>query len=311
MRKFAILALVFVAGVGPLLAAGPFRGRSNCSGPNCPVNSSAIGQPFSQRSELNCGPDGCVLPAADAKWLPSKRENGEGRYELLRNGSTVGFYDVAGEYYREWLGPGQWGPKIKPPIAILVEMQTAQAVSQDIPGGVDREKLKEQGDPTWDVSGVPVPNFELVMQTLEDDSGKLWLVVTGDGRDKFVADMKADPKNKELLARCRVWSVAANDWSILDRDTKKAMFPVGNPGVFLGLPDGRKLFEGSGSIDMEALRRADPNNKPPVSPTPTPNQPAPPPAPKPLDPEPVPNKLITPLCCVAGGIVLLSFLRRR
>lgn len=311
MRKHSLIAIAIVVGACTFASAGPFRSRHETRGSSCPSGGCRPSIDAAGNQVLQCGPEGCPVPQPEIQWIPSKRVNGDGRYELIRNGVFIGFWDVAGQYYRAWKGPGSWGPETTSPAELPAELKRVKIEQEELPTGVEHSKLRGEQETECTVNGRRVYTDEALMQALEDDSQKLWLVITGDGRDKLLADMKADPKFKDLLARSRVWSVPADHYSILDRDSKKPMFPIGSPGVYLGLPDGRKLYESTGPIDLDALRKADPNNKPAPAP-PNPNGPAPgPPAPAPLDPSTPKTNPMIPLCCVAGGIGALYLLRRK
>lgn len=267
------------------------------------IASSADAQILRSRwGSSSCGQGGCdIAPAAPAwEWKPAKElwPEATDRFTLWKNGKFVGFWDVQTGYYRPWNGGEKWGEKMdKAPID---PPAVAKKTADVIPGGVDLDKLKGHDECEITLRGHKITMLEAA-GALDDDSQKLWLVVTGDGRDEFLARAKADPRLADLLSRCRIWSVPDGHQSLIDRETKKSMFPVGSPGVFLGLPDGTEIFKASGpAIDLDALRKSDPLFRPKPDPTPAPKQPDPkqPDVKKPDSPDQGGSSI--PMCCVAA-----------
>jgi hypothetical protein len=177
--------------------------------------------------------------------------------------------------------------------------------------GVDREKV--HADEDYTISGRKVSRFEALIAVggnLEDDSGKLWLLLIGEeaARKKALADLKANPKMQSLLSRVRIVSQPANHFAFQDRETGESMYPPGNPTVYLGEPDGGKLFLATQLTpdDMEALRKKDPLLKPdPVKPEP--KKPDEPKKPEPHSPTQFPWM---PVCCIAGIMVAIFIMKR-
>lgn len=245
------------------------------------------------------------------EWKPASEtfaDNTEDRYTLWRDGRFVGLWFGDEGYYRPWLGGESWGPRVDAAPVTVAEWMRRKP---DIKGGVDASKLRGADGCECHLNGQPsAAGFKALVDALDDDSQKLWLVVTGDNREAFVAKLRADPKMNSLLSRCRVWSVPATHHSILDRDTKRPMFPVGSPGVFLGNPDGVELFKGDGAVmNFDALRKADPLFRPEPKPAPVPVPQPVPVQPSPKQPDvkpdtPVDNNPV-PMCCLAmlGGAV--------
>lgn len=206
-------------------------------------------QPAIVTSKITTTPDGY-------SWY--KRSDKPNELYLFRDGRQLGTWNIAEEYFLPIVGDA-WGERQAgapvPPPGVNWRLN-----------GVERKKLDEDS-PTcrWTINGEPVSVIEAASALLEDDSAKLWLVVSGEGREKFLTDAKADPKLADLLSRTRVWSVPADHFSLKDRDTGKVMFPVGSPGVLLAAADGTELYRQvgyQGPQDLEALRKADPNLKP-------------------------------------------------
>lgn len=119
-------------------------------------------------------------------------------------------------------------------------------------GGVDRDKVNGHEEPEYNVSGKKCSKKEayqaLAGANLDDDSGKLWLVVTPP-QDKAVEEFKS--KLPDLASRTRV-----------------IQYPSGHffaskytPGVTLMRPNGEELYK-SDTFDVESLKRADPNYVP-------------------------------------------------
>lgn len=307
MRKFIYsigLAIAILGLVTCLVTAGPFRSRD-----------------FSG----SCGPGGCAVPQPAAassvttEWRPCELPNGDNRYVLWRGQSFLGFWDGAGNYYRAYLGNEQWADKVNTPPhplpAWIVAKNSKQAPTMPKlkdwqKEGVDAEKIDGKEQSVYAVNGLHVSAWQAEQKLLEDDSGKLWLVVTGNGREQVIKDLNADPAYADLLKRTRVWSVPADHFSLLDRDTKKPFFAnSGNPSITLMDAHRNILYEHDGykgAADLQAIRKADPDFKPPPPPV-GPKDPAKPAGP----PAPAASNSINPmfpLCCVAalGGAYLLT-----
>lgn len=273
MRKFIFAAgaalAVFGVVIG-LVTAGPFRTRGGFS---------------------TCGPEGCGIAAAPVaqsdtwEWKKLDIPGSDNRVHLFRNSGYHGFWDYRYSFYRAYLGNDKWGDHLAAaphPVPIW-----AQAKTQEQPGklpplepwqldGVQADKIDGKSEPLYTLNGVEITHEQADDKLLSDDSKKLWLIVNGNNRDKVIADLKADPSYATFLSHVRVWSVPADHFSLLDRDSKKPLWSnTGNPSICLMGPDRTILYEKdgyTGPADLEALRKADPAN------------PAPPPAPKKDDP---------------------------
>lgn len=180
--------------------------------------------------------------------------------------------------------------------------------------GVDGDKLRGKKEEAYTCSGRWCTKIEALAAVLDDDSGKLWIIVTGDGRDNFVSDIRSSSSMSDILARSRLWVQPADHFTVTGKG-----YPRGNPGIFFAAADGTELYSAtsySGPADLEWIRKADPLYKPaPPSPGPTP-APAPTPSPNPLTPDqPTPSPLVPlPLLLMIALIViglLLSLPRRR
>lgn len=307
MRKFIVAGTVSMLAFGiitALVSAGPFRNRGGGGG---------------------CGPNGCdVGPGPEPErvtweWKACDLPHGDNRFVLWRNGQFHGFWDATEKVYRAHLGAEEWGAKVASaprPLPSWINFKAGQDKPSLPPleqwqlDGVDAEKIDGKEETTYSINGVPVTQEQADKKLIEDDSHKLWLIVNGTGREKVIADLKADPSFAGLLKRTRVWSVPADHFSLLDRDTKKPMFlNSGNPSITFMAADRTVLFEKDGyqgPADLEALRRADPEApKPP--PNPKKRDPAKPD--DPLNPSPsIPFNAAFPLCCVAavGGLWFLN-----
>lgn len=131
--------------------------------------------------------------------------------------------------------------------------------------GVVQENVNGTKECHYSLSGKKVNKYEAFGAAFDDDSESHWLIITGEGREKVEADLRADPKNADLLSHTRIWSKPNGHFSLIDRDTSKQMFPVGNPGIYFARSDGSELWAQAGykgPADIEALRRADPKIKP-------------------------------------------------
>lgn len=209
-----------------------------------------------------------------------------------------------------WCGPGGCPSAPAPPevLRVLPAVDENFGKPRLVPleawqtHGVEADRINGKDECSWSIGGKKVSRAEAQSKMLEDDSAKLWLVLTGEGRERVEADLRADPKYAELLGRVRVWSKPANHFSLLDRDSGKPMFPIGSPGVYLAQADGVELHKQSGyrgPADLEALRKADPLFKPE------------PPAPKGPDTKgPGKRHSSTPAVAVVGGAGILLLLAR-
>lgn len=309
-RAFAILSILAVA--AQIAAAGPFgifRGRGSC------------------------GPNGCAVEPTQAAspgptWKASQMANSANRYELWHQGKFLGFWDAREGYFRAWIGGDEWGPRVEqPPHPVPDRLRNLPAEEAQKPAfeawqtnGVQREKCQADKD-SYSINGRPATLFEAQSKMLDDDSQKLWLIVNGDGREKVLKDLQSDPSFADLLKRTRVWSVPANHFSLLDRETGKPMFPVGDPGIYFSLADGTELHKQvgyQGPADLEAIRKADPNWRPILPRKPDPKKPDPAPTPNAPDdgkpapsPGPVLPKNALPWLMLAGGAFLSMFLRAK
>ena len=297
----ALLALLIVTG---LVSAGQFRSRGGGGG---------------------CGPNGCnVQEPRDVEpdsweWRACELPNGDNRFVLWHNGRFHGFWDAREKVYREYLGGDAWGPKIGSPPQPLtprsLDMQFKQ--EPDLPplekwqlNGVDVEEIDGKEETVYSVNGLHVTHEQADDKLLADDSLKLWLIVNGTGREKVLADLKADPSFAGFMKRTRVWSVPAEHFSLFDRETKKPIFNnTGNPSITLMGADRTILFEQDGyhgPSDLEGIRKADPETpRPPLAPLRRD-------PPKPIDPSnplaPLPFNPLIPLTGVAalGGLWFLN-----
>jgi hypothetical protein len=219
---------------------------------------------------------------------------------LYHRGRQIGAWNVDDAYYRELIGD-HWGPKVDfAPI--------------DPPGfrnhGVARGKIRAKGDDCFCTINGQRVGFETLTAALQDDSGKLWLIVTGPGREKVVADFQTDPRNASLAARTRIWSVHEKHFSLYDRYTKEPLgFPIGNPGIYFALANGTELYSQlgyDGPDDLEGLRKKDPDApRPPEPKNPDPVNPDV----KPANPEKVDWRW--GLLVAAGAIGVFLFLKGR
>lgn len=310
MRKFIFAsgtALVLLGVVVGLVSAGPFRQRMFGG---------------------SCGPNGCdVAPEPAARsvtwtWKKSELPNGDNRFHLFRGTAFVGFWDARHGYYREYLGNEQWGDKVKQPPhpapawAIAKQDDKPDKLPMLEPwqlNGVKTDEIDGLEEPLYTLNGRHVAQQVADDKLLEDDSKKLWLIVNGSGREKVIKDLMADPQSVEFMKRVRVWSVPADHFSLMDRDTKKPMWSnIGNPSICLMGADRVILFEQDGYAgpdDLEAIRKADPTVKPAPAPPKKvdPRKPDGPPSPVPSAPF---NPLI-PVVALAAGVGLVYFAKRR
>jgi hypothetical protein len=287
---------------------------------------------YSQWGGGSCGPVGSprFLPMVNAQpiqraphyeWKASYLKDDEGRVLLFRNGNHVGTWDAVEQYYRAYDSRTEtWGPREDlPPVPMpgwgpekMKRKPIGQQLEQWQLKGVDREKV--HADEDYTISGRKVSRFEalLAVGNLDDDSGKMWLLLIGDetARKKALADLKAEPKMQSLLSRVRIVSQPANHFAFQDRETGESMYPPGNPTVYLGEPDGGKLFLATQltADDMEALRKKDPLLKPdPVKPDPKkPDE-------KPDDKKPdAQTSWFWPIAVIASIVVgVLAFFRKK
>lgn len=262
MKTLAIF-LAFAA-----TAAAAYAQCRSCSGGSCAVEPAAPIEP-------------------EWRFSPSQPD----QLSLFRGSQQLGAWSLDGGYYRAIEGD-RWGPKaFEAPVPIPTQFQRTNF-------GLERSQLHEHG---LSISGRPASMSE-VGAALEDDSGKLWLVLTGPGREKVIADLKADPKYAAFLAKCRVWSVSEKHPSLFDRATREPLgFPIGSPGVFLGRPDGTQLYTATtyaGPADLEALRKKDPD-------APRPDEPKKPEPKKPDEPDVHPaDDQLFPACCLTTVVVI-------
>jgi hypothetical protein len=310
MRKFILSVCVGFLALGvvtALVSAGPFRSKWGGS---------------------VCGPGGCNVPdpepaqAVAWQWKSLDYPNGANRVHLFNGNRYHGFWDAAQGYYLVYLGNEKWGDKLKapphpvPPSMLVKQDEKPIKLPRLEPwqlDGVKADEIEGQEETLYTLNGKPVSQLEADQKLLEDDSKKLWLIVNGTGRDQVVKDFLADPKNVDLVKRVRIWSVAADHFSMLDRDTKKPMFlNAGNPSITLMGADRKVLFEKDGYAgpdDLEAIRKADPEVKPaPLAPK-KPDSAKPDGPPSPITPTPF--NPIMPVCCVAAVVVGCLLMKRR
>lgn len=206
------------------------------------------------------------------EWKASHLPSDEGRVLLFKNGSYVGTWDAFEEYYRAYDPKSEtWGPReFEPPIPLPGHAnRRIEPIGQPLEpwqlSGVDKSKVNGKDHESFTISGKRVHRLEALHAlagNLEDDSGKMWLILIGEktARDKALADMKADPKMQSLLAQVRIVSQPPSYNQFFYRETGEPMYPPGNPTVYLGKPDGEEIFVSTqfGPAEMEALRKKDP-----------------------------------------------------
>lgn len=212
-----------------------------------------------------------------------------------------------------WLTPGSPPPpRIVQSISALSHFQCpAPEMVSYREHGVVRARLRAQGEECYcSINGQRV-GFHALRAVLEDDSAKLWLIVTGPGREKVVADFKTDPRNASLVTRTRIWSVHEKHHSLYDRRTHEPLgFAIGTPGIYFAAADGTELHAQlgyRGPKDFEQLRKKDPDAPKPI---PEPKKP------EPIEPDIVPlePEKIDPrygMLVASGAIGVLLFLKGR
>jgi hypothetical protein len=247
------------------------------------------GVSFTQCRAPNCEPPlRLIEQRGDYVWYAHADAPGE--LYLYHHGRQIGAWNIDDAYYRALTG-NEWGPMLDfAPI--------------DPPGyrnhGVARTKLRANGDDCYcSINGQRV-GFDMLRAVLEDDSAKLWLVVTGPGREKVTADFQNDPRNASLVKRTRIWSVHEKHHSLYDRTTKAPLgFPIGSPGIYFARADGTELYSQlgyHGPDDLEGLRKKDPDAPKPKKPEP--DEPE-------VNPEKVDPRLVTLVAAGAFGVFFL------
>ncbi len=234
--------------------------------------------------------------------------------DLLRDGWQVGAYHRGKQVYRRIAGDGWSGPEAAPipvpaawvgPIAPIEDPPIdRRAIEQNF--GVDTEKVGQHGA-GYSLNGRGISRaaaYQAAAKGIPDDAGKLRVTVIGveADRKKFETDWTA--KAGELQARCLLWSVPPDHWSLKDNESGAVFKADGKPTVYLCAPDGKVLHrqdDWRDAGDVEVLRKAvkaydaskDPDlRRPPAPPAPSPDSPG-----------------LPAGALVGGAAILLLFLR--
>ena len=208
-----------------------------------------------------------VVPAHE--WRKSTFKDDD-RYYLWKGGKQIGGWDMKGEYYRALKEDGQWGEKgVLPRGVPLLPMEVRVSVEQwkedwRTHGVIPHKNDCIGNDCDYSINGQKVTKDDALAQLkLEDDSGKMWLVLIGpeSSRKRVEDDLDSNPSLTSLKGRVRIWSVDKDHFSLMDRDTKEPMFEnKGDPSIHLMAPDGQ-LYGSMKNHDPEALRKIDPEWK--------------------------------------------------
>ncbi len=281
MRLLGVLLLFLTCGMAAAQCVSCRQCPTTC--PDCDCEPEAVGDAF-----------------GEYRWYRVASQPDQ--LSLYRGGVQIGAWSIPHGVYRAIEG-GVWTePRGDVPIPL------PPAFKKRDTSGVDRSKLRNAEDDCFcTISGKRV-GFAGLQTALEDDSAKLWLVVTGDGRERVVADLKADPKFAAFLSHVRLWNVPKGHPSLLDRVTGEPLgFADGKPGITLCAADGSILhvqhgYAGPG--DLDALRKKDPNlpkNPDPKNPDPK----------KPDEPDVHNDEWHLPACCGLAALIVCGALYLR
>lgn len=151
---------------------------------------------------------------------------------------------------------------VKDPVPPPKEPEKAPLIEDFKLGGVDQKKLNGEVE-HHAISGKTVTKIEAHSALFDDDSTKHWLVLSGEGREKVIMDILADPKTAEWSGKTRIVSMPVGHF-------KAKLFPVGAPGIMFMKPNGEKLYEATeykGQATLAAIRASLGGDVLPVPPT--------------------------------------------
>jgi hypothetical protein len=187
-----------------------------------------------------------------------------------------------------------------------------------LPTGVVWDKLTKHG-PTYRHGGQEVSKHQILAalgadKNLVDDSQKFRLTIISTdkvARDRVLTDLQTHPALAPWRDTCRIQAYDPADkdygWAV----ARYGFVTQGSPVICFQSPDGKELwrqsdYSGGPEALAQALRKADPNYKPDL--TPNPHTPAPAPAPAPVLPASLPTGWV-----VAGltGLALFLVLRTK
>lgn len=236
-------------------------------------------------------------------WVWKKYADTPDWYHLYRNDSLTGCWHIGKRTYQPWNQLWQdYGAACQPPVDPPggAQAPAAQKKKADPPpakepvedpfaakkerkfeswqtGGVQADKISGAAE-RFSISGKGVQEkkfFEaLVSGSLEDDSGKLWLVILSKNkskRDKLADEFKTAKGIDDFRARVKVFCADPDQPIMLDRDTRQRRFYCKtDPTIYLLEPDGKELCRVDGDrppdVIWGGLRKVDPKYDPAKTP---------------------------------------------
>lgn len=234
------------------------------------------------------GPVGPLLQGQSAsdpyQWVTYPGNPGQAF--LLKGLVTVGGWDHVEKHYKPFAA-GQWGearatapiPPPLPPVALPQPKATPKLLAWQL-DGVDASKIGQTESHQIDGHEVAANTAYAALGKwgdLMDDSGKLWIVALAKDpakRKQFADDFLADPSLADLRGHAHLWAgPAADPDHVIMRDRAgKPLYEFGGD-ITISLLDasGGELWRQvgyGGPADLQALRKADPNYRPDLTPGP-------------------------------------------